>query len=106
MIEKGTVLGEFKLLDIGDNIRLDRYICRPLAAEVNTSIHLEQITTGQNSSIGLKTYVAAGSTITSDTFIGANSSSYEMDDTADFNPSRKPKPHILTQLFASLLYRS
>ncbi|KAE8448916.1 hypothetical protein EG329_008712 [Mollisiaceae sp. DMI_Dod_QoI] len=98
-IEKGTVLGEFDLLDIGDNVRLDRCVCRPFAVEANTSMYLGRITIGGNSSVGLKSHVAAGSTIPSDTFIGANSSSYEMDDAAEFNNSRKLKPHILTQVF-------
>ncbi|KAN0101457.1 acetyl-CoA synthetase-like protein [Hyaloscypha variabilis] len=98
-IEKGTVLGEFDLLDIGDNVRLDKCVCRPFAVEVNTSMYLGRITIGANSNIGLKSHTAAGSTIPPDTFIGANSSSYEMDDAAEFNNSRKPKPHILTKLF-------
>jgi acetyltransferase-like isoleucine patch superfamily enzyme len=97
-IEKGTILGEFDLLDIRDNVRLDRCICRPFAAEMNTSMYLGKITIGANSSIGLKSHISAGSTLPPDTFIGANSSSYEMDDVAEFNPSRRPKPHVLTQL--------
>ncbi len=97
-IEKGTVLGEYDLLDVGDKVRLDRCICRPFAAEMNASMYLGQITIGQNSFVGLKTHVAAGSVLPPDTFIAANSSSYEMDDVAEFNPSQKAKPHFLMQL--------
>ena len=98
IIEKGTTIGECDLLDIGDNVRLDRCICRPFAAERNTSMYLGRITIGKNSAVGLKTHVAAGSILPEDTFIGANSSSYEMGDGDDFNRGRPPKSHILLQL--------
>ncbi|TVY81375.1 putative peroxisomal-coenzyme A synthetase, partial [Lachnellula suecica] len=99
VIERGTILGEFDLLKIGDNTRLDRCICRPFAAETNTSMYLGKISIGRNASIGLKTHVAAGSTIPDDTFIGANSSSYEMDDDNSLSSGRPATPHILMQLF-------
>ncbi|KAL3419311.1 peroxisomal-coenzyme a synthetase [Phlyctema vagabunda] len=100
-IEKGTTLGEYDLLEIGDNVHLDRCIVRPFAAERNTSMYLAKITIGSNSSIGLKSHVVAGSTLPVDTYIGANSSSYEMSDADDSQRSNMPvKTHFLLQIFA------
>ncbi|KIN03273.1 hypothetical protein OIDMADRAFT_40858 [Oidiodendron maius Zn] len=99
-IEKGTTLGEYDLLDIGDNVHLNRCVCRPFAAEQNTSMYLGKIIVGKNSSIGLKSQVAAGSILPDYTFIGANSSSYEMDDEDNSNLVGCPlKPHMLLRLF-------
>lgn len=98
-IEKGTTLGEYDLLDIGDNVHLDRCICRPFAAERNTSMYLGRIKIGANSSIGLKSHIAAGSIIPDDTFMGANSSSYEMDNNDTLDCRRAPKPNPWLQIF-------
>jgi acetyltransferase-like isoleucine patch superfamily enzyme len=100
-IEKGTTLGEYDLLDIGDNVHLNHCTCRPFAAERNTSMYLGKIFIGKNSSIGLKSHVAAGSVLPEDTFIGANSSSYEINatDSADRIFFKPPRPHILLQIF-------
>jgi acetyltransferase-like isoleucine patch superfamily enzyme len=99
-IEKGTTLGEYDLLEIGDNVHLNRCICRPFAIERNTSMYLRKIMIGKNSSIGLKSHVAAGSFLPEDTFIGANSSSYEVADSdSDRSGTVLPKPHFLLLLF-------
>lgn len=98
MIEKGTTIGEHDLIDIADNVRLDRCVCRPFAVERNTTMYLGQITIGRNSSVGLKSHIAAGSILPEGTFIGGSSSSYEMDDAQQFDEPL-PKPHFLTQLF-------
>lgn len=100
-IEKGTTLGEYDLLEIGDNVHLNRCICRPFAVERNTTMYLGKIVIGKNSSVGLKSHVAAGSVLPEDTFIGANSSSYEVAEGGklDRRGTVMPKPHLLVQLF-------
>ena len=100
IIEQGTTLGEYDLLKIGDNVHLDRCICRPFAAERNTSMYLGSIIIGARSSVGLKSHVTAGSILPEDTFIGANSSSYEMDDGDNADRRRLPKKNLYLQLFA------
>jgi acetyltransferase-like isoleucine patch superfamily enzyme len=101
IIEKGTTLGEYDLIEIGDNSHLDRCVCRPFAVERNTSMFLGRIVIGKNSAICLKAQIAAGSTLPANTYVGANSSSYEMDD--ESNEGRgttlPSKPHVLTNLF-------
>ncbi|CZR56254.1 related to coenzyme a synthetase [Phialocephala subalpina] len=102
-IEKGTTLGEYDLLDIGDNVHLDRCICRPFACERNTTMLLGNIGLGRNCSVGLKAHIAAGSTIPENTYIGPNSSSHEMDDAMQDNGGtiqrKQPQPSALFQLF-------
>ncbi|TVY18028.1 putative peroxisomal-coenzyme A synthetase, partial [Lachnellula arida] len=97
VIEKGTTIGEHDLIDIADNVRLDRCVCRPFAVERNTTMYLGQITIGRNSSVGLKSHIAAGSILPEGTFIGGSSSSYEMDDAQQCDEPL-PKPHFLTRL--------
>lgn len=103
-IEKGTILGEYDLLDIGDNVHLNRCICRPFAAERNTSMYLGKIIIGKNSSIGLKTHISAGSTLPEDSFLGANSSSYEIntDKNQEQNWKLPARPHFVMQIFCIL----
>jgi carbonic anhydrase/acetyltransferase-like protein (isoleucine patch superfamily) len=62
-------------------------------------MYLGRITIGRNSSVGLKSHVAAGSVLPEDTFIGANSSSYEMDDGNNSFRGRLPKSNVWLQLF-------
>lgn len=103
-IEPGAILGEYDLLQIGDNVRLDPCVCRPFAVERNTSMYLGKITLGNNSSIGLKACVAPGSVIEEGQCIGPNSSSHELNDDTRANPhlsrSQAPDCHPLLQLFA------
>lgn len=100
----GVSLGEYDLLDIRDGASLTRCVCRPFAAEGNTSMYLGRIVVGENASIGISSIVAAGSVIPPNTCIGPNSSSWELDDADESNrelsPQDGPKPHwLLTTLF-------
>ncbi|RKF79033.1 hypothetical protein GcC1_050006 [Golovinomyces cichoracearum] len=103
-IEVGTELGEYDLLTIDDNVHLDRCICRPFACESNTTMFLGEIQICRNSSIGLKSHVAAGSFIPENTFIGPNSSSHEKDDVSEDHRGKTngilPRPHFLLHIFA------
>lgn len=62
-------------------------------------MYLGRIKIGKDSIVGLKAHVAAGSTLPESTFIGANSSSYEMDNIQQFDGIPLPKPHVLMQMF-------
>ncbi|KAF6525875.1 hypothetical protein HZS61_011670 [Fusarium oxysporum f. sp. conglutinans] len=92
---EGTSLGEWDLLDIGDNCNLTKCICRPFAAEGNTSMYLGRITIGNNSSVGLSSIIAPGTNMPPSTCLGFNSSSWEMQDAGeeyrDQLPSEKDK---------------
>lgn len=59
-------------------------------------MYLGSINIGPGSSIGLKSHIAAGSVLPRDTFIGANSSSYEVGhcDTSNSRRSQRPNPWI------------
>lgn len=99
----GTALGEWDLLDIRDGATLTRCVCRPFAAEGNTSMYLGRIVIGENASIGLSSIIAPGSVVPPSTCIGPNSSSWELEDAAeenrDLSPSQARKPHILLTCF-------
>lgn len=101
-IEPGVTLGEYDLLDIGDNVTLDRCVVRPFAVERNTSMYLGKITIGSNSSVGLKAHVAAGTTVPPNRSIGPNGSSYQLDDNIDDGVPgyKKPDVHPLLKIFA------
>ncbi|KAF5000369.1 hypothetical protein FGRMN_1837 [Fusarium graminum] len=95
----GTQLGEWDLLDIGDNSNLTGCICRPFAAEGNTSMYLGRITIGSNCAVGFSSIIAPGTNMPADTCLGFNSSSWEMQDASeeyrDQLPSARQKPHWL-----------
>jgi acyl-CoA synthetase (AMP-forming)/AMP-acid ligase II/acetyltransferase-like isoleucine patch superfamily enzyme/acyl carrier protein len=99
IIEPNTSLGEYDLLEIGDNAELDRCICRAFAVEHNTSMYLGKIRVGKNAGAGLKSVIAPGTEIPDDVCIGMNSSSWECKnaDGSNFDrlQSRIPKPHWL-----------
>jgi acetyltransferase-like isoleucine patch superfamily enzyme/acyl carrier protein len=98
----GAALGEWDLLDIRDGATLTRCVCRPFAAEGNTSMYLGRIIVRENASIGLSSIIAAGSEIPANTCIGPNSSSWELQDAdeanRDLSPTKGPKPHWLLEL--------
>ena len=96
---KDAVLGEYDLVDIGDNVQLDGCICRPFAVERNTSMYLDQISLGENSTVGLKAFIAPGTNLPNNTCIGPNSSSWETKDATETNRDlmlqQIPKAHPL-----------
>ena len=102
-IEPGAILGEYDLLTIGDNVRIDPCVCRPFAVERNTTMYLGKITLENDSSIGLKACVAPGSVVPEGHVIGPNSSSHEMYHDTSANPhlsrSQAPDCHPLLQFF-------
>lgn len=104
-IDNGATLGEYDLIEIGDNSNLDRCLCRPFAAERNTSMYLGRIIIGTNCSVGLKSTIAAGTFMPNDTCIGPNSSSWEMKDATEANRDLSASkiaqpPTIMKVLFA------
>ncbi|KAF5566745.1 coenzyme a synthetase [Fusarium phyllophilum] len=101
---EGAAIGEWDLIEIGDDCNLTKCICRPFAAEGNTSMYLGRITIGSNCSVGMTSIIAPGTTMPPGTCLGFNSSSWEMQDASeeyrDQLPSEKPKPHwVLNLLF-------
>lgn len=101
---EGAAIGEWDLIDIGDDCNLTKCICRPFAAEGNTSMYLGRITIGSKCSVGMSSIIAPGTTMPPDTCLGLNSSSWEMQDASeeyrDQLPSEKPKPQwVLSLLF-------
>ncbi|KAH7116342.1 peroxisomal-coenzyme A synthetase [Dactylonectria macrodidyma] len=96
-------LGEYDLLDIRDGATLSKCVCRPFAVEANTHMLLSPITIGRNSSVGLSSVIAPGSTVPSDACLGPNSSSWEMQDAdesfRDLPASRAPTLRPIAKLF-------
>ncbi|KAI1114620.1 acetyl-CoA synthetase-like protein [Nemania sp. NC0429] len=94
---KRAQLGEWDLLDIGDNVTLDRCVVRPMAGEHNTTMYLGKITIGRDVSVGVSSVVAPGSSIPDGACIGARSSSWELQDANEENrhlsATKVPKPH-------------
>ncbi|KAI9715309.1 MAG: putative NRPS-like protein biosynthetic cluster [Chrysothrix sp. TS-e1954] len=105
-IAKGAKLGEYDLITIEDEVVLERCTVRPFAAEQNTSMYLGRITIAKNASIGLGSFVAAGTSIPRAACIGPNSSSWEAADADEANrdlaASQIPETHWLLELFLEL----
>jgi acetyltransferase-like isoleucine patch superfamily enzyme/acyl carrier protein len=95
----GTLVGEWDLLEVRDGASLSQCMCRPFAVEGNTSMYLGRIVIGENASVGAASIIAPGTVIPANTCIGANSSSWELDDADEENralsSSKVPKPHLL-----------
>jgi len=100
-ISKYITMGEWDLITIEDGANLDGCICRPFAAERNTSMYLGRIHLGKNSHVGLKAIVAAGTSLPENACIGPNSSSWEINDAAEANrelsSSKVPKAHPILE---------
>jgi acyl-CoA synthetase (AMP-forming)/AMP-acid ligase II/acetyltransferase-like isoleucine patch superfamily enzyme/acyl carrier protein len=97
LIQPGTIIDEYDLLEIGDNVELDRCVCRGFAAEHNTTMYLGRIKMGNNSAAGLNTIVAPGTQVPENTCLGMKSSSWEGKENTEANydqlQSRIPGPH-------------
>lgn len=76
---KGVQLGEWDLVEIGDNAVLEKCVVRPFAGERNTTMYLGRIRIGKNATVGMSSIVAPGTVVPDNTCIGANSSSWETD---------------------------
>ena len=102
-LARGATLGEYDLVTIRDNAVLECCTVRPFAAERNTFMYLGRITIGANASIGLKSIVAAGTTVPDDACVGPNSSSWELSDANESNrnlaASKIPETHWALSLF-------
>lgn len=70
-------LGEWDLLDIREGASLSGCVCRPFAVEKNSNFYLGRIVVGERSSVGALSIIAPGTEILPDTYLGANSSSWE-----------------------------
>lgn len=97
-IHPGAVLGEYDLLEIGDDVDLNKCTCRAFAAERATTMFLGRITLGKGSSVGLGSIVAPGANLSAGTCIGPNSSSWEIEDAdesnRDLSSNRVPVPNL------------
>ncbi|KAJ5707687.1 hypothetical protein N7488_007488 [Penicillium malachiteum] len=96
-ISRSAKIGEYDLIEIGDNVVLDNCQCRPFAVERNTSMLLKRIRIGKDSTVGTKSIIAPGADIPENTCIGPNSSSWELQDADESNrdllSTRIPQPH-------------
>ncbi|KAJ5959588.1 AMP-dependent synthetase/ligase [Penicillium vulpinum] len=102
-ISASAKIGEYDLIEIGDNVALDTCLCRPFGVERNTSMLLKRIRIGKDSSVGIKSIIAPGADIPENTCIGPNSSSWELQDADESNrqllTSQIPQPHWFWILF-------
>lgn len=99
-------IGEWDLIEIGDNAVLEKCTCRPFAAEWNTTMYLGKIKIGRNATVGVASIVAPGTEVPDDTCIGPNSSSWELDSASEENrdllSAYTPKSHWALALFVTL----
>ncbi|EZF43530.1 hypothetical protein H102_02971 [Trichophyton rubrum CBS 100081] len=90
-------LGEYDLIEIGDNVVLDDCSCRPFSAERNTSMLLQPIRIGADCTVGLKAVIASDTDLPQGTCLGPNTSSWEMEDAQESNrelaSAQIPQPH-------------
>lgn len=82
---KGAQVGEWDLIEIGNDSILERCIVRPFAGERNTSMYLGKVRIGRNATVGLSSIVAPGTIVPDNTCIGPNSSSWEIEDADEAN---------------------
>ncbi|KAI0976945.1 acetyl-CoA synthetase-like protein [Xylaria arbuscula] len=103
---KNARLGEWDLLDIGDNATLDECTVRPMAGERNTMMYLGKITIGKNASVGVGSTIAPGATVPDSECVGARSSSWELRDASeanrDLSATKAPKPHWALSILFTL----
>ncbi|KAL5341831.1 hypothetical protein BJX70DRAFT_386546 [Aspergillus crustosus] len=96
-LHENISLGEYDLIEIGDNATLEHCVCRPFGPERNTSTLLQPIRISANCTVGLRAVIAPGARLFPGTCLGPNTSSWELDDAQEYNrelaPSRIPKPH-------------
>lgn len=100
-------LGEWDLLDIREGASLSSCICRPFAVEKNSNFYLGRIVVGERSTIGALSIIAPGTEVLPDTYLGANSSSWEQgqllpeQEKHDSMPEKKD-PHWLLFIFLTV----
>jgi hypothetical protein len=98
-------LGAPDLLDIGNNVCIDQASVRPVKLDAGYFIMLP-IRIGNDSSVGVKSSIVAGSIIPPDTHIGPQSSSHEMHDARAENKilcrQAFPSPSPLLIIFIGL----
>ncbi|KAL5358955.1 hypothetical protein BJX96DRAFT_173917 [Aspergillus floccosus] len=102
-------LGEFDLIEIGDDTTLDACICRPFAVGRNTSMFLGRIRIQQHCFVGLRSVVAPGAELPPGVYLGPNSSSWEMASKtlpAEQTPAQATSPNRPHYLWSLLLVQS
>ncbi|QPC74472.1 hypothetical protein HYE68_005224 [Fusarium pseudograminearum] len=101
-----SFIGEWDLVKIGDDANITGCICRPFAAEGNTSMYLGRITIGEKCTVGFSSIVVPGTTMPANTCLGFNSSTWEMQDASeeyrDQLPSARKGPHWLLNILFTL----
>lgn len=99
-------MGEYDLIEIGDGAVLEGCVIRPFGAERNTSMYLGRIVIGHNATVGTASVIAPGTSVPDNTCVGPNSSSWELEDTAEENrdllSSKRPAAHWALTLFVTL----
>ncbi|KAF9894132.1 hypothetical protein FE257_009105 [Aspergillus nanangensis] len=97
IIHESASLGEYDLIELGNNVILDHCTCRPFAVERMTSMLLKPIHLRDDCAVGLKSIVAPGADLAAGTCLGPNSSSWESNDAVRFNLNLQsamiPEPH-------------
>ncbi|KAM7185000.1 hypothetical protein V8F20_011984, partial [Naviculisporaceae sp. PSN 640] len=106
-MNQSMLKGEWDLVEIGDNVVLaDNVHIRPFAVEKGCTMYLGKITIGNNASVGLASILAPGTSVPEGGCIGANSSSWEQDQSWAADPMcapyKSPRPHWLLDLFGTL----
>ena len=89
-------LGEYDLLDIGDNCQIDKALVRGFCVERDGYFRLGRISIGHNSVINTYTQLAPGTVIEDGQVLGPHASSYDNPSDASYatyNRAAVPRPH-------------
>ena len=98
-------ISEHDLVNIGDNCIFDHSTVRPFCLETGLMV-LDEITIGNNVSVGMRSVVAPGAVLKDDSVLGPLSSSHEKEDfedpavakaSAEVNRQAFPAPNLFYQ---------
>jgi hypothetical protein len=97
-------LGEYDLLTIEDNVKIDSALIRAFCVETDGFFRLEPIIIGQNSVINTYTQISPGANIPPDAVYGPHASSHDEPSPkgyAALNQTLVNEPHLLLKLIVA-----
>jgi acetyltransferase-like isoleucine patch superfamily enzyme len=103
-IDKKAKLGEYDLLTIGDDVRIDSALVRGFCVDRDGYFRLDKVTIGRGATINTYTEIAPGAVIPEGTVFGPHASSHEGPSPAGyvhFNKTLNKDPHFLLKLFVA-----
>jgi acetyltransferase-like isoleucine patch superfamily enzyme len=103
-IDSGAKLGEFDLIHIGDNARIDRSLIRGFCVERDGYMRLDYVTIGRRAVVNTYTQISPGAVIADGAVCGPHASSHDptLSSThASSNRTLHVQPHWLLKVFVA-----